>query len=74
MSVYEPELNSVSFKLIIFKTLNNKLLNKQSKIKSMSLTKREKLLANLKLKDSNGPLLMEYIKSSKASQSEKFAV
>jgi hypothetical protein len=40
----------------------------------MSLTKREKLMTNLKLKDSNGPLLMEYIKSNKASQSEKFAV
>jgi hypothetical protein len=40
----------------------------------MPLTKREKLMTNLKIKDSTGPLLMDYIKNSKSSQSEKFAV
>ena len=40
----------------------------------MPLTKREKLMANLKIKDSTGPLLIDYIKNSKSTQAEKFAV
>ena len=40
----------------------------------MPLTKREKLASNLKLKDSDAPILIDYIKNTKTSQSEKFTV
>ena len=43
-------------------------------LKTMPLAKREKLMASLKIKDTGSPILMEYIKNSKSSQSEKHAV